>query len=167
MSRFRVIVLDIDGVLHPADVHLAPAGLPAFGPGLNGHYLCENAGVLADMLAGHYDVRVLLSTYWVQVFGYQQTLSMLPGVLRARVIGSCFEPGQYGAGHSQPPRGYQAVAEIRRRGLTQWVALDHDAGVWPAEVNEHLIVTDSALGLAGPARQRLEDWLRKTQGSSG
>lgn len=157
----RVIVLDADGVLHPGDVRLLPGGLPEFGPGLNGH-LFEHTGLLADMLKPHRDVHLLLSTSWVQVFGYQQTLSMLPGELRLRVIGSCFDPARHGPGYSQVARGYQVLEEVRRRGLVTWVGLDDDDRGWPEEIADHLIRTDPVLGLAGPCRKQLELWLAET-----
>jgi hypothetical protein len=162
MSGERVIALDADGVLHPADVRLAPAKLPVFGPGLEGHHLFENAGLLADMLKPHPDVRIILSTSWVQVFGYEPTLTMLPQELRARVIGSCFDPQRHGPGYAQMGRGYQVLEEVRRRGLTQWVALDDDTRDWPREAAANLIATDPVLGISGPCREHLRRWLSDT-----
>lgn len=167
MNTSRVVILDADGCLHPADVRLHQGRVPVFGPGLDGHYLFENTGLLADMLEPHPDVRIILSTSWVQVFGYQQTLAMLPQELRARVIGSCFDPQRHGPGYAQMARGYQVLQEVQRRGLTRWVALDDDARDWPEEAAGNLIVTDPVLGIAGPCRKRLERWLRETQGQGG
>jgi hypothetical protein len=157
----RVIVVDADGVLHPSDVRLTPGRLPEFGPGLAGHHLFEHTGLLADMLKPHPDVRLLLSTSWVQVFGYEQTLLMLPGELRMRVIGSCFDPARHGPGYSQVARGYQVLEEVRRRELVTWVALDDDARGWPEEIADHLIRTDPVLGLAS-SKEQLELWLAQT-----
>ncbi|TFZ08950.1 hypothetical protein EZ216_07350 [Ramlibacter humi] len=134
---------------------------------MDGHYLFENASLLADLLAPHPDVRILLSTSWVQVFGYQQTVTMLPQVLRTRVIGSCFDPARHGPGYSQVARGYQVLEEVRRRGLTRWVALDDDARGWPEEIADRLILTNPVLGIAGPCREQLERWLTETVPSAG
>jgi hypothetical protein len=48
-------------------------------------------------------------------------------------------------------RGYQVLEEVRRRGLTKWVALDDDARDWPEEGADHLIVTDPD---SGPGRDK-------------
>lgn len=164
MNATRVIVTDADGVLHPADVRLDQGHLPVFGPGLEAHHLFEHTGLLADMLDPHPDVRLLLSTSWVQVFGYKQTIGMLPSALRMRVIGSCFDPERHGPGYSQVARGYQVLEEVRRRGLSCWVALDDDARGWPEEIGDKLIQTDPVLGISGSCREQLQRWLLASAG---
>src|SRR6478752_7009313 len=99
MTSERVVLLDADGVLHPAAILLHDGRVPVFGPGLDAHHLFEHAGLLVEILRPHLDVRIILSTSWVQVFGYEQTRTMLPQELRTRVIGSCFDPKRHGPGY--------------------------------------------------------------------
>lgn len=164
MTQPRVLVLDADGVLHPADVRVSPGRLPVFAPALQGrHTLFMHGYLLADILEPHPDVRVLLSTSWVQVFGMELLLTLLPSGIRTRVIGSCFDPERHGPGYAQVGRGYQVMEEVKRRGLQTWVALDDDERDWPEEVAGNLIVTDSLLGIsAAPCREKLERWLDQT-----
>jgi hypothetical protein len=162
MSSERIVMLDADGTLHPADVVLHEGRVPVLGAGLDAHRLFEHAGLLTEILGPHPDVRIILSTSWVQVFGYERTRTMLPQELRTRVIGSCFDPKRHGPGYAQMGRGYQVLEEVRRRGLTAWVALDDDARDWPEEAARHLIVTDPVQGIAGTGAELLRDWLAKT-----
>ena len=156
----RVLFLDFDGVLHPADVWLEPNGRMRLGDLAEGHALFEHAQLLADLLAPHDDVKVVLSTSWVSGRGFELTLSQLPPELSKKVIGATFDPAIHGKGFGDIARGYQVQSDAQKRRLTNWVALDDDARDWPEEDLGRLIQTDPMRGLGDPdVFERLRAWL--------
>lgn len=164
----RVLFLDFDGVLHPADVWLEADGRMRLGESSPGHTLFEHAPLLADILAPHEDVKIVLSTSWVPGLGFKQALENLPEGLAGRVVGATFDPLVHGKGYGDVARGYQVQGDAQRRKLTDWVVLDDDARNWPDESLERLIQTDPQMGLASPsAIERLQAWLEEAKASSG
>lgn len=158
----RLLYLDFDGVLHPADVWLGSDGRMRLGQGGDGHALFEHAQCLADLLAPHDDVMVVLSTSWVSGLGFDQALAQLPAALSQKVIGATFDPARHGKGFGDVARGYQVQADALRRQLRDWVALDDDARDWPEEDIERLIRTDPMLGLNTlTTLSRLRSWLAR------
>lgn len=156
----RVLYLDFDGVLHPADVWLEPGRTMRLGDLSEGHALFEHAQLLADLLEPHDDVRVVLSTSWVSGLGFDRAHAELPEALSKKVIGATFDPAIHGKGFGDIARGYQVQGDAKKRRLTDWVALDDDVRDWPEEDVERLIQTDPVLGLGAPlAQKRLRAWL--------
>ncbi len=156
----RVLFLDFDGVLHPADVWLEPDGRMRLGDQSAGHVLFEHAPLLADILAPHEDVKIVLSTSWVSGLGFEQALARLPTALSKKVIGATFDAAIHGKGFGDIARGYQVQGDAQKRRVTNWAALDDDARDWPEDEVERLIQTDPLLGLASPdVLKRLRAWL--------
>lgn len=161
-----VLYLDFDGVLHPAAVWLKPENrtTPVLEERYAGeHALFEHSRTLKELLAPYPEVRLVLSTAWVLAYGIDYAASCLPGTLQARVIGSTFDIGRDGAHFTSVARGYQVVADAKRRGLRNWIALDDDVRDWPKGQRRRLIATDPVHGLASPlATQALARWLEST-----
>ncbi|MFN4360911.1 MAG: HAD domain-containing protein [Hylemonella sp.] len=158
-SSPHVIYLDFDGVLHPDPVRIEPGGELTLDQQYAGHQLFENAQLLTSLLHPYPSVSLVLATSWVPVLGYEAALKQLPAALRARVIGSTFDHGSY-MHFSSVARGYQILADSKRRGLKTWAALDDDARDWPRGHRKRLIQTDKRLGLAAPgATEALSKWL--------
>lgn len=153
--------LDFDGVLHPADVLWRERQWPALAEHLQTtHMLFEHAGLLADLLQPHPQIRLVLSTAWVRLYGYEATASRLPKALQERLVGATFDPDRDSTQFTSVARGYQVLADAKRRGLKKWVALDDDGRNWPRGHTRRLIATDPVLGLAAPAViDALERWL--------
>jgi hypothetical protein len=161
----RVIYLDFDGVLHPADVWLESDSRMRLGDSSKRHALFENAPLLVDMIAPHRDVKLVLSTSWVFGLGFERALAQLPEGLAGRVIGATFDPFVHGKGFGDIARGYQVQGDAQRRRLTNWMALDDDARDWPEEDLDRLIRTDSVLGLnASRVQSQLRAWLENEGG---
>lgn len=88
-----IIFLDFDGVLHPghsAFIKRDGSGAEILSPDPT-EKLFMYAPILSKILHGLDDVKLVLSTHWVPVFGYEHALQGLPGELRRRVIGATFD----------------------------------------------------------------------------
>ncbi|MEX3949822.1 HAD domain-containing protein [Paraburkholderia sp. EG287B] len=147
----RILYLDFDGVLHPEDVWRRPGTGPyvATPPG---HVVLEHARLLADLLAPYPDVRIVLSTSWVIVYGsVRKVAHRLPDGLRARVIGATFHRDMDASLFRAMPRGLQVCADVIRRRPEAWLSLDDDGHGWPDWAKGHLVLTDPVLGIAVPA----------------
>jgi hypothetical protein len=155
----KIIFLDFDGVLHPSDVWLE-GGAMRLGDVSVGHSLLEHAASLANLLAPFDDAKVVLSTSWVSGLGFDYAFAQLPKSLARRVIGATFDPARHGADFGAVARGYQVQDDVRRRGLTDWMALDDDARDWPEEDLSRLIQTNPVHGFrSAGVMERLEAWL--------
>lgn len=147
-----VLYLDFDGVLHPADVRVTasePLRPRVYNGTLTDHPLFEHAPLLERVLAPFADVKIVLSTSWVRVLGYDYSVQQLPLALRQRVVGTIWQ----GELLQHPPRTrYDAVqTDANIRGLAHWLALDDDVEGWPEEQRKHLISPNNSwYGLAQP-----------------
>jgi hypothetical protein len=159
-----VLYLDFDGVLHPAAVWLKPenSAAPVLEERLaNEHTLFEHSGALEELLAPYPEVRLVLSTAWVLVYGIDYATNRLPSSLHQRVIGSTFDSSRDSAHFTSVARGYQVLADAKRRGLRNWIALDDDVRDWPQGHRHRVIATDPVHGLKSPAATRaLAQWLK-------
>ena len=145
-----VLYLDFDGVLHPEPVYRHPKGGLYLGADCAGHALFENAGLLIDALEPYPQVAIVLSTSWVRVLGYSRAKAYLPERLRRRVIGATFHSCMNKAEFDAMTRGAQVLADARRRGVAQWLAIDDDSEGWLSAAESHLVLTDEKQGLAKP-----------------
>lgn len=150
-----ILFLDFDGVLHPDEAYwyrkrgivLKTANLPDEFQHLD---LFCYAEILVDALDGCDDIKIILSTSWVQALGYSRTLKRLPNVLRRRVIGATYH-SQHTPRWNDQTRFQQIRDSASYRGLSKWIAIDNDDVGWPDEQRDRLIHTDDYKGLADPA----------------
>lgn len=150
----RVIFLDFDGVLHPpkaiagAKPPLTPAQIRTGWP-----QTFQHLPLLAQLLQGHADVGVVVSSSW-RLFLNEQELAELLHPIKDWYVGAL------------PPRMTQRDEAIKQwlsdNKVADFVVLDDVqrffAGYpsqWP-----QLVVCNSALGIAEAAiTQRLQKWL--------
>lgn len=152
VGQAPLLFLDYDGVLHPHDVRMSTAG-PRMSPEMASHALFEHAHLLALMLCCHPDVRLVLSTNWVPLFGYEYSVSRLPPALQDRVIGATFDEQRDHAGYLSVNRGHQVVEDARRRRSKKWIAIDDAVENWPAAYKSRLVASHPVRGL-GDAQVR-------------
>lgn len=114
-SSHHLLYLDFDGVLHPSDVYRVPGVGPclAGSHASRGHRLFEHAPLLAELLNPYPRVRIVLSTNWVFVLGYDRTKRHLPNDLRERVIGATYHSRLPGGDYEQSTRGQQVWADVQ------------------------------------------------------
>lgn len=153
-----VLYLDYDGVLHHDAVYRHHRrGIYIDQERASGHRLFEYAPLLERALAPYPDLRIVLSTTWVRVLGFQRARDRLPTALADRVIGATF----HSQAHGQSPmhtdaflemsRGEQVWADVTRRRPKRWLALDDAVDDWPVELADKLVACDSSCGLGDPA----------------
>lgn len=154
MLNEPTLYLDFDGVLHPADVRVTqaePRRPRVYNGGPTDHPLLEHVHLLERILAPFGDVKIILSTSWVRVLGYEYTVQMLPLALRERVVGTIWR----GELLQHPPRTrYDAIqTDADKRGRVRWLALDDDLDGWPCEEFCRVIApSNSWYGLGQPGK---------------
>ncbi len=140
-----LLYLGFDGVLHHADVHLTQ-----FGASVARGALFQHATALERLLAPFPDVRIILSTRWVRVFGVDRATQSLPPALWPRVVGATTGLALREA-EPHVPRGMEVWADVQRRHAhPRWVAVDDDDAGWTEESRPHLVHSDAQLGLGNP-----------------
>lgn len=147
------LFIDFDGCLHHENVIR-----------VNGHPFCKEpgrslfewVGFLEDVLHDAPHVRVVLSTSWVAILGFNRTKSYLPESIQTRVIGATFHSAYgnaYGITKREWPtlsRFQQIMMYVARNPGHDWVALDDDDEGWPDAQRHHLVHSDSERGLSNP-----------------
>lgn len=157
-----VLYLDFDGVLHPECVFIdAYRGVHLRGA--FGRALFENAEILVCELAPYPAVKLVLSTSWVRVLGYDSARRRLPIELQARCVGATFHSRHHrsvqedGTGpFTAPLRGEEVMADVKRRTPHRWLAVDDTDEGWPLEARDNLVLTHPFSGIrASGVRERL------------
>ena len=161
-SHAAILFLDFDGVLHPDEVrvHRERSSVLLHA---EGHALFESASILEDLLAP-YDLPIVLSTSWAQVFSFDYARDQLPPGLRARVVGATFDPMHKLAWRWPRWTRYDQInLDLARRKPQRWLAIDDDALGWPTEELASLVLTPRHEGLRSEtARSDLREKLART-----
>lgn len=146
-----VLYLDFDGVLHPDEVYLKNGR-----PTLEGEFAQKGlfcwAPILEDLLADFPDVKIKLSTSWVQIKGFNYTKNVLPAGLQCRVIGATYHK-TYKDYFEGLDRFKQIWGDVRRNGYKDWIAIDNDTWGWREEYAVNLVETQNDHGISDPLAQ--------------
>jgi len=157
-----IVFLDYDGVLHPDAAYLVNGRPELRADGT----LFMWAPILEQLTAPYPQARIVLSTSWVRVLrSFNRARAYLPPSLQARVIGATWHSGivrHHEGSHridaswfNELSRYAQIARYISRAGMRagNWLAIDDDSEGWPAELRDHLVKTDGALGLGSKSAQ--------------
>lgn len=156
-SRFSsdsaILYTDFDNTLHAAHAYMTTSGIVAGSPSVT---LFEFAPILEDLLAPYGQVRIVLSTSWVEVLGYEEARSRLPlESLRNRVVGATYDPQSSQASvWSSTARGIQVLRHVRRHGVKRWLAIDDDRSGFEG-YESRLIHCQQGVGLGDKDVQQL------------
>ena len=150
MTSISFLLLDYDGVLHPDAVYRAKGGGVVLKR--DGRKLFECAPLLAEALAPHPALQIILTTSWVAALGYEYARNALPEPLRERVVGSTRDPFKAMARWKRMERGEQIRRYVDHRALEGWIAIDDGVELWPVDWDGRLIRCDSDLGLGEPGK---------------
>lgn len=147
-----ILFLDFDGVLHPEDVYITPAGPTLRGSGS----LFMWASMLEAELRPYPDIEIVLSTSWVRHLGFSRAKKRLPDELQRRVTGSTWHSSMSKVWADQDwwdqaSRYGQIMRHVSRSKLTDWIALDDDGEGWGAAHRDRLVLTDGPAGLSSDA----------------
>lgn len=100
-----------------------------------GYTLFQWTDPLIDALAPHPHVKIILSSSWVGVFGYDKSLAALPEALHERVIGSTYTDQNW----YSKTRYLQIVEHVEKHQIPRWLAIDDDVIGWPADQRHSLV----------------------------
>lgn len=151
-----ILFLDFDGVLHPDAAYLEKGRpvLRAMGE------LFMWAPALIEALAPYPQIKIVLSTSWVRVRGFERARDALPEALRRRVIGATWHSAMIRSTHNglklpscwwDEASRYQQIARYAERaGIKRWIAVDDHGEEWAAEDRSKLILTNPDRGIADP-----------------
>lgn len=143
----KILYLDFDGVLHnDAVMYSEKQGIYIDAPGRK---LFEWSHILEKILEKHDDVNIVLSTSWCRVRSYEFAKSQLSKELQKRVIGATFDNRLIQKLEFDcMSRGEQILADVVRREVQGWIAIDNDAKNWPKEYLSNLVKTDDRKGIS-------------------
>lgn len=157
-ERAPVLFLDYDNVLHPCDAYRTRHGIRLTDPRAR---LFEFAPMLDELLSPYPQLRIVLSTSWVEILGFTRARDRLPlPSLRDRVIGATYH-SKHPAAHrwAQLSRGAQVRRYVARHHLQDWVAIDDREDGFDG-VESHLVKCEPGIGLGDGAVQcRMADRL--------
>ncbi|KGX39452.1 HAD domain-containing protein [Burkholderia pseudomallei] len=141
MTDVCTLFLDFDGVLHPVDA----ATFDNAGRLMADPRLFTWLPVLADIVAPHPEVRIVVSSDWRRLLD-DDNLKRVLGSLGPRFAGVV---ETWGAS-----RAAEILEEVRRRRLSHWLALDDHPSVEKASRHDaRFIVCAPDSGLSAPAVQ--------------
>jgi hypothetical protein len=135
----RVLMLDFDGVLHPAQGNQ----IPEF----------THATRLARILAES-DCAVVISSTWREHYSLAELRARLPRDLGERVV------GVLGPDHRGPNVRFKNIEDWleSQTGLIDWRALDDSASDFPSGCPQ-LILCDGRTGFGDEQERALREWL--------
>ncbi|WER49966.1 HAD domain-containing protein [Cupriavidus sp. WKF15] len=116
-----VLFVDYDNCLHRCDAYVSEGHVVPSEPGVT---LFEFAGILEQALQPYPNVKIVISSDWVHVLGFERARDALPPALRARVIGATQLDVGDEPGFSDLSRGEQIRRYVVKHQLTAWVAID-------------------------------------------
>ncbi|WP_080378394.1 HAD domain-containing protein [Burkholderia pseudomallei] len=142
-ARDLVLFTDFDGVLHPAD---EPA-LDSAGRLLANERLFAWLPILVGILERYPEVRIVVSSDWRRLLD-DENLRQVLGPLGSRFAGIV---ETWGAS-----RADEILAEVRRRKLTHWLAVDdHPSVLAASRLDTRFIPCPPDAGLSAPAVQAM------------
>ena len=152
--------MDFDGVLHQDAVYTTANLEHKFiGEGS----LLMHTPILEKLIEPYPELKIVLSTNWVRIAGYENTLYKLPNKLQARVIGATL--------HTQTKQMYQdpygsSISRFEQiewhasnNDIKQWLAIDdlfsgYEVNKWPESHRHLLVLTEQSKGLGCLETQR-------------
>jgi hypothetical protein len=141
-----LIYMDLDGVVHPARGERGPRGFQLHAPG---HALFESLPSFEKAIALYLFIKIVLSTSWVQVYGFERTRDLLPASLQSRIIGATWQSRRLHVGDFADATRYaQIKRDVEFRGPEHWLAIDDDPLGWSENERDALVLVPSDLGLA-------------------
>jgi len=144
-----IFFLDFDGCLHPDNVRRVN-GAPVL---LSDGQLFEHVQLLIDLLAPYPEVRIVLSTQWSRVFGFDETTAHLPTELQSRVVGTTYEFCVDIHEWNELSRFDQIMRFVTGKGVATWLALDDNNHCWPEAFEHRLVCPNRHLGIGEPRTQ--------------
>lgn len=133
-----ILFLDFDGVLHAVrQTHIDRGG--------ESHPFCW-LPILSELLEPYPEVKIIVSSDW-RCSTSDEELKQLLGPLAGRFLGVVQE-------YDALSRAEEIFAEVRRRNLTRWLAVDDHPSVVSARSEEpRFVACEAAFGISSTAVQ--------------
>ena len=159
-----LLYLSFDGCLHTRDRTFDDVSGEYIGT--DGLKLFAHVPLLEDSLRPFPEVKIVLSTSWVFLFGKTAAMKRLSPNIRKRVVGATFSTEMNRMSYFSTPRGIQVLLDVEKRRPKNWLALDDDTEPWVLGTQSNFVQTNPELGINDPKvirliRQRLERICRK------
>jgi len=156
LANMIPVFLDFDGVCHPdavthlpgEEVRLRTAFLPKDYESCT--LFCYTRH-LTEVLASFPQVRLILSTSWVEEFGLDHAKSLLPPALQYLVIGATYNQESTPKWHYQTRYEQIWTHAVAHQFGNHWIAIDNDDTGWPDVHRDNLVLTDDHAGLGDPS----------------
>jgi hypothetical protein len=145
-----ILYLDFDGVLHHENCFWHPK-IGAYLSAPEGYVLFQHAELLEQLLAPYPQLKIVLSTSWVHLYGCFKTAKNLRPALRSRVIGATSHSSMRDYEFFQLPRGMQVCFDVAKRRPRDWLAIDDADEGWPGHSLPHYVRTHKQDGISDPA----------------
>lgn len=165
------IFLDYDGTLHRGHALLDESGEISLD---SGDTLFEFAPLLVDLLEPYPQVKIVLTTSWLDAFPTEKVISYLPIPLATRVVGTTNSiKVPFGYLQDGSARTYRIRSYVFTHRLKNWLALDDsvygafhlDTSVLTLE--PHLVLLDTQQGIdTAKAQDRIRNWLAEVHHSA-
>lgn len=155
----NILFLDFDGVLHHSNVviGIGTDSTPVMKE--REHELFQFAGILEKIVNEHASesLKIVLSTAWVRVKGYDYACAQLPQSIQSRLVGATFDPQRHDEfSFCQTPRGEQIaawLADNKDVKVDSFMCLDDDDYYWPSWMRDNLIHCAEEKGISDPKIQ--------------
>lgn len=144
------LYLNFDGVLHPDRVAYSEGCIPSLLAAE--HSVLEHASLLSEILEPHYDLHLVLNTWWTFYLGLDACVEMLPSSLSRRVVGATL--GYATSYDGIPSRANEMERHRARQGRQRFIILDHNNARYRPDLLSHLLLLDPDDGLAALAARR-------------
>jgi hypothetical protein len=165
------LFVDYDGALHRGRALLDEGGKISLD---TGNPLFEFAPLLINLLEPWPEVKIVLTTSWLNKLSVEQVVSYLPLPLAKRVVGTTQGyKARFGDWKLGIARTYIIRDYVFGHRLKNWLAIDdsaygaHDLSTDFLPLESHLALLDSQRGIGDvDAQQRIRDWLAEVHGTA-
>lgn len=155
-----ILYLGFSGVLHRGEGLMEADGRVTLD---SGRQPFESAHHLSDALAPYPDLQLVLTTSWMRWCGDADTIALLPGELRQRVVGTTREyPPRFGELQNGSGRTWSIIRHAGAHRLKTWFAIADDFRGVPLDLMSRFFVVPKDTGLETTSmREVLREWLAK------
>jgi hypothetical protein len=128
VSNAPTLFLNYGGVLNVGHDTVDESGIVTLD---SDRALLEFAPYLIDILAPRPQIRIIVTTSWLQTLGAETTIALRPEQLRRRVFGTTLStPPRLGEIKDGTAKTMLLIRHALKHGLLTWLALDNGGGAY-------------------------------------
>lgn len=138
-----ILYLTFCGVLHDSRVLWRSEDYAPISQ-LKGDPLFCHGRLLEELIAPLPELKIVLTTPWLDRFGLKDTAWWLPRSMQSRVV------GMTGVRCASLPRGQQIATDLTWRQPPAWFAIDHDDEGFDPDMRKNFVKTHQEHAIGGP-----------------